>query len=379
MLKILHVASFSGNVGDNINHAGSYRMLERHLGFPFSTTEWEIREYFWRKASFDASFAELCNEHDFVLFGGGNYFELWVERSVSGTSVDIPLDVLEKIRVPLVFHSLGLDAAQGYTEASLQKTRSYFEALLARKDTFISLRNDGSLRTARELLGPAISQHIHCFPDGGFFAAGPKGIAFSPNKQPTIGINIAGDMLSRRFGADPEAIEKFFSEFVKFIDLVAAAYPELRFRFFPHIFRDVHPIAEILERLSDPVRRRRVEVAPLLVGRDSVLPFLQQYAECSLVLGNRFHANVCPVGLGVPTLGLVNYPQVQFLYEELDITDRWVDVRAAQVGESLYQQVSASLSDLPELGELYRRISRSIFQAGDQAYATLSNWLNMHL
>ena len=378
MLKILHVASFSGNVGDNINHAGSYRMLKRHLSEQFAITEWEIREYFWRTTSFDDFFAARCNEHDFVLFGGGNYFELWVERSVSGTSVDIPLDVLEKIRVPIIFHSLGLDAAQGYTETSLQKTRRYFETLLARKATFISLRNDGSLRTAKMLLGSAISQHIHCFPDGGFFAGGPAGIAAIPSK-PIIGINIAGDMLSRRFGADPNATQNFFSELVKFIDLTAATHPDMRFRFFPHIFRDVHPIAEILERLPDPVRRRRVEVAPLLVGRESVDHLLQQYAECSLVLGNRFHANVCPVGLGVPTLGLVNYPQVQFLYEELELTDRCIDVAVAHMGESLHQQVSASLSALPELRERYRRISYSVFQAGNQAYAALSDWLNAHL
>ena len=41
----------------------------------------------------------------------------------------------------------------------------------------------------------------------------------------------------------------------------------------------------------------------------------------------RFHANVCPIGLGTPTIGLVNYPQVKLLYEELNLENRFVDVR----------------------------------------------------
>jgi polysaccharide pyruvyl transferase WcaK-like protein len=40
------------------------------------------------------------------------------------------------------------------------------------------------------------------------------------------------------------------------------------------------------------------------------------------MLGMRFHANVCALGLGIPTIGLVNYPQIQFLYEELNCLDR---------------------------------------------------------
>ncbi len=380
MLKILHVASFSGNVGDNINHAGSYRMLAHALGVPFTAQAWEIRKYFWRQANFDHAFADLCNNHDFVLFGGGNYFELWVERSASGTSVDIPLDVLEKIKVPIVFHSLGCDAAQGYTESSLRKTKSYFEALLARRGTFISLRNDGSMETARKLLGSSISQQLHLFPDGGFFAADPSTLSIpDSNGRVVIGINIAGDMLSHRFGSESSAIHTFYEEFATFINRIAEERSDLHFRFFPHIFRDFHPLAAILDHIADSVRRCRVEVAPLLVGSSSASALLQQYAECSLVLGNRFHANVCPIGLKVPTIGLVNYPQVQFLYEELGLIDRSVHLTDPRIGEKLGLLAGSSLDTMPALQSRYADVADTIAQTGKREYAGLARWLKAHL
>lgn len=378
MLKILHVASFSGNVGDNANHAGSYRMLARALGVPFTVTEWEIREYFWRKTSFDEKFAALCNEHDFVLFGGGNYFELWVERSASGTSVDIPFDVLEKIQVPIVFHSLGFDAGQGYTEESLAKTKRYFEVLLGRSNTFISLRNDGSLGTAKRLLGPEIANHIHLFPDGGFFAAEPGALPEKDAEKVVIAVNIAGDMLERRFGTEP-AIAQFYTDFAGFVGRATEKRKQVHFKLFPHIFRDMQPITEILNSLDDSVRRRRVEVGPLLTGRHAAPELLKDYAKCSLVLGNRFHANVCPIGMKIPTVGLVNYPQVQFLYEELGLQDRCVDLTEAGGVAKLEQFVNESLENLGPLQERYGKVADKTQQTANKAYALLAGWLKGQL
>lgn len=378
MLKILHVASFSGNVGDNANHAGSYRMLSRALGQPFTVTEWEIRNYFWRKMSFDAKFATLCNEHDFILFGGGNYFELWVERSTSGTSVDIPFDVLEKIQVPIVFHSLGFDAGQGYSEEGLAKTKRYFEVLLSRSDTFISLRNDGSTATARKLLGPEIVDHLHLFPDGGFFASEPGALPERDAEKVVVAVNIAGDMLERRFGSEL-SIAGFYNDFANFIECVTEEKKLVYFKFFPHIYRDFQPITEILNCLDDSVRRCRVEVAPLNTGSNSAEKLLKDYAKCCLVLGNRFHANVCPIGMKIPTVGLVNYPQVQFLYEELGLQDRFLDITQANAMIQLEQLVKDSLNSLLPLKERYSQIADQTYETAEKAYAHLAAWLKRRI
>lgn len=375
MLKILHVASFSGNSGDNANHAGTYRMLSRAAGERLKITEWEIRETFWGTAAFDGKFARLCNDHDFVLFGGGNYFELWVENSVSGTSINIPFSVFKKIKSPVVFHSLGFDAGQGYTPTSLEKTKRYFEFLLGRDNVFISLRNDGSLATAGELLGPAIAEHLRMVPDGGFFAPDP---GESPDASPLgavrIGINIAGDMLERRFGSQV-AVDRFYTDFARFMEQSAKSLGRVRFRFFAHIFRDFDPITAILKAVADPIRRRLVEVAPHVTGADAARVMLAQYRGCDLVLGNRFHANVCPIGMGIPTVALVNYPQVRFLYQELSMNDRCVELTGRDCGKRISAAVSGSLDTIDELRERYRLVRDLLTRTAEREYAGLAGWL----
>ena len=46
-IKILHFASFTGNVGDNLNHLGFYKSLDNEFGNNnYFIEEEEIREFY---------------------------------------------------------------------------------------------------------------------------------------------------------------------------------------------------------------------------------------------------------------------------------------------------------------------------------------------
>src|SRR5262245_48888408 len=128
-LRVLHLASFDGNVGDNANHDGARRELERNLGVELEYSELEIREFFWKQRRYDDEFAALCNRHDLVMIGGGNYFELWVEHSSTGTSIDLSAELLAKIRPPILFHALGVDPAMGASEQAIARFRAFLDHL----------------------------------------------------------------------------------------------------------------------------------------------------------------------------------------------------------------------------------------------------------
>jgi polysaccharide pyruvyl transferase WcaK-like protein len=131
--------------------------------------------------------------------------------------------------------------------------------------------------------------------------------------------------------------------------------------------------------IPDPYLRRRVAVGRLDSGETGLASFLQSYRDFDLVLGMRFHANVCPIGMGVPTRGLLNYPQVERLYEELDLHDRLVDVRVAGFGKSL---VDAVLSDLADLQTQRRVCAERVARLTEQANETLKSlaaWLHLNL
>jgi hypothetical protein len=83
--------------------------------------------------------------------------------------------------------------------------------------------------------------------------------------------------------------------------------------------------------------------------------------------------------MGVPARGLLNYPQVERLYEEIGMADRLIDVRDAGFGKHLVEAVLSDLSDLPAQSHLC--IER-VAQLRDQAHATLAqvdDWLHQNL
>jgi len=372
-LSVLHLASFAGNIGDLANHAGARRMLAERLGFELEFTNLEIREFYWKKRSFDDAFVDYANDFDLLIVGGGNYFELWVEHSATGTSIDITPERLAKLKVPTLFFALGVDTGQGFSAQSAERFNAFMAAVLERRNFFACVRNDGSALALREILGDETAAHIPTMPDGGFFA-NPAGCSRLDGESGRIGINIAGDMLERRFnrGLDTEG---FLRELADACLALMDAQPGLSIDFMPHIWRDIACIAQLLPMIPDPYLRRRIAVGRLEPGETGLEGFLRRYGGFDLVMGMRFHANVCPIGMGVPCRGLLNYPQVEHLYGELGMSNRLIDVRNVNFGKSF---VDAVLSDLFDLSAQRQVCIDRVAQLHQQAYATLSqidDWL----
>lgn len=376
-LRVLHLASFAGNIGDLANHAGARRMLAVRLGYVLEFTDLEIREFYWKQRSFDDAFVEYANSFDLLIIGGGNYFELWVDHSATGTSIDISPERLARLTVPTAFFALGVDTGQGYSARSAQRFSAFMTTALGRRDMFVCVRNDGSHRALREVLGDEIAARIPIMPDGGFFADS-DGCRTAHGDSSRIGINIAGDMLERRFDRGL-SVEGFLRELAGACRELMDTLPELRIDFMPHIWRDSALIAQLLPLIPDPYLRRRVAVGRLEPGDGGLAGFLQSYRGFDLVLGMRFHANVCPIGMGVPARGLLNYPQVGLLYEELLLQDRLIDVREAGFGKCLVDAVLADLANLPAL----RRVcAERVTRLNEQAQATLKaldEWVHLNL
>jgi polysaccharide pyruvyl transferase WcaK-like protein len=317
-VRVLHLASFDGNIGDNANHFGFYKHLHDNQYFNYEIDKLEIREFYWKKRFFDGSFVSLVNQYDLLIIGGGNYFELWVEDSPTGTSIAIELDLLKNIQTPIFFNSLGVDPGQGASEIELNKFRRFLNTLIERND-FISVRNDGAINTLSNLVGEQYLSNIVSAPDAGFFVEVDPAIKYFEEKK-YIAINVATDMEDVRFNKSNCDLNynDFLKEFVIFVSVFLTEFVEYEIVFVPHIFRDITFINDILLELDDDVRRRKISVAPLLHGDESHKYVMSIYDSAKLILGNRFHANVCGFGLGTPTIGLVNYIQIENLYREVN-------------------------------------------------------------
>ena len=100
-MKILHVASFNGNIGDFANHSGFRKCLNNYIGEQIEYTNLEIREFYksWNLRKFDNDFVDLANQFDLLVFGGGNFFEMCWDYSSTGTTIDLSEEILKKSNV----------------------------------------------------------------------------------------------------------------------------------------------------------------------------------------------------------------------------------------------------------------------------------------
>jgi polysaccharide pyruvyl transferase WcaK-like protein len=342
-MKILHLASFNGNIGDNANHSGFYSQL-RKLNLILDIDELEIREFYWKKRQFDSSFVELVNEYDLLIVGGGNYFELWVEDSPTGTSVALPLNLLKKIKTPILFNALGVDPGQGVSESNIVKFQNFLDILIERGD-FISIRNDGARKAIKKYIGSKYLEFIVVTPDAGFLVK-PKQASNYYKEKDYISMNVACDMDDVRFSNDKEKVS--YKEFVKllsnFIESFTKKYPLMEIVMVPHIYSDISLIDDILVLIRDDIRRNRVSVAPLLHGKEGLDEIISIYSESKVVLANRFHANICNIGMEIPTIGLVNYRQISELYKELR-SDSFVDITKKDLDKRLMTKVSEMIDN----------------------------------
>lgn len=319
-VSILHLASFQGNIGDVLNHLSFRDWFAGLLDRPIEWNDLEIRGYFRRKWEFDTGFIELANQHDLVVIGGGNFLETWPTRSRSGTSIDLTVEDFRSLHSPVLINSMGVDTEQGISNAARDQLPPLLDYLTCSGRTLLSVRNDGAMETLRSFVGQEVIEKVVDLPDAVFFVPGLK--RHNPPKL-VIGVNLACDMPEKRFSTVGRS--QFVGALVEALEKILLADTEACLRLVPHMYSDFSILAELLERLPDEIRRERIEFHGYAPGIPAARQIAEAYAGCSVVLANRFHSAVIPVGMSVPTVGISNYPQMSKLFRDLQLLDFLVD------------------------------------------------------
>ena len=344
--KVLHIASFTGNIGDNANHDGFRKKLALNTGLDFAFSEFEIRKTFWKELSFDDEFVALANKYDLIVFGGGNFFELWVDSSSSGTSINITTERIKAIKPPIVFNALGVDIAQGCSNLALGKFKYFLDVVSENPKNILSCRFDGSFNTLKKILGQEYSSLFFHVPDSGIYTnTGDSDYVEIRKDKKNIIIQLAGDMLDKRFDKVQGAIS--YDEFLQSLSSALVTIDnelEANFIFVPHIFKDLEIISAVLNCLPDKLRRTNVTVAPCLLGDVGKEHLFGIYKKADLILAMRFHANVCSFGFDKPFVGLINYAQVEYFFNEVELQHLIVDVRVSGFQVSLLDRIRFGIS-----------------------------------
>lgn len=387
-MKILHVASFNGNVGDYINHMGFRRMLEEKYTGSIQYSELEMREFYrsWSMRKFDQAFAEYANQFDLLVFGGGNFFELCWDYSATGTTIDLSEDCLEKIKVPILLNGLGVDDKKGtVSQDNINKFGAFLEKLIERKE-YITVRNDGSQEILNRYYDTNITKNVRKIPDGGFFVKPQRYHHVElpeqrqEEKRKILAVNVAGDSLSVRFASRESkerlTVEDFCKECQIAFSYLLEHNPDLYIVMVPHIIKDLELTYQVISKLSDPLLRTRISIAPCLNGKITDGGYIADlYRQSDLVLGMRYHANIAAIAGNTPTIGIVNFEKHKKMYEDIGLSHRLLPSDEPGFASRLIEQVEMALAN-PDLWRKENETVQKRLEQENKLYlADMLEWL----
>lgn len=364
-LDVLHVASFDGNIGDNANHNGTRHELIKNIGYSFRFNNREIRKHYKNynrsdELYFDDDFVREANNHDLLIIGGGGFFDIWIDSSASGTTIDLTKRQIDDIETPIVFHGLGCVPGPDVDIEIVDRFSSFLDHLFASPHCLVSVRNDGSVDRIRQTLGDKFAEKVREIPDGGFFVQVDDDVSGYYNKRNTVvGINVVSDMKSLRFpgGSNNITYDQFVECFSSFLNTLISSINDIEILFVPHIYSDFRAIYDILKEVDIFYRRNNVQVAPYLHGETKEKHIFGIYNQVDMSMGLRFHSNVCPIGLETPSIGLANgHPKVKCLYDTLGLSHQCVSVHNEGFVKKLLPLALEAIEEGKHISEKYRHL-----------------------
>lgn len=202
-IKILHVASFTGNIGDNASHLGLYNVLKTVLGDRLDIEQVEIRRFYKKysladKMNFDLEFTQKANAKDLLILGGGGFLDYWVPNGETGTTFDMSDEILDKLIVPTLFVSVGCMPHQPVPEGNIDKFHHFLQKVGSKKNIRIAVRNDGSILEIKRLFGSEFEGIITEILDNGFFYEPSLKFNCRLLEKPYIAINTTLDQLTMK-------------------------------------------------------------------------------------------------------------------------------------------------------------------------------------
>ena len=347
-MRILHLASFVGNIGDNASHQGLRRLLGEQLPDariePLEIRRFYQSQHFPQRLHFDKAFVEQANAYDLLIVGGGGFLDYWHSNSHTATTLDFAPGVLDALSVPLLISSVGAMPLHSVAPENLRRARVFFDQLQARDNTWVALRNDGSIDAVRRDLGPEYATGFSEILDNGFFYSNQ-----APNTLPQkhyVAINITDDQLAMR-RADDTRIDplRYHAQWKQVLEYLALECG-LNIVLVPHIYRDLQAISALLNSLDDWFVRQHVTVAPCLQGDAGADQLFAIYRHSQLVLGMRLHANVCSLVMGCRVLGLAALDRVRYLHESLGRAQHTVSV-TDDFAVALCERIDQALAQPP--------------------------------
>lgn len=350
-IRFLHIASHHINVGDGAIISGIRDFFRGATDVDIDVVEADIVDM---RTPGDIYTAEVIHDTkaDLVLVGGGGTIDGHYNRVHTGTALNMPLEEMEKLKIPMAFCGLGHNVFLDQEFYQIHKLQQLLN-LCAAKGWPFSVRRDGSLERMSQFLDV---EHVVKVPDPGYFVrpfADYETGVFQPRGERKSAIfQITADGYSNRFGGKEETIE-YIEEVSRVIEWLITDQ-NYAVTLALHTTDDLVPAQVIHGTLSRGNARYFLRTTAANMHPSFARIFFTSYSQADLVVGMRGHSIICAAGLRTPFVALSTHNKISGFLDEIGCAEYGVD-NGLDLAERLQHAVLGVIIDPQKQLELIDR------------------------
>lgn len=308
-MRLLHIASFIGNVGDILSNFALQDYLYRCFGRNIKIDRLEIRRFHknapvdWM-LDFDTVIEYAARHYDRILIGGGGFLDYWVPRSGTGATIDISPKIIEKLKTRLVISSVGAYPHHDVPYENFERFSTFIAALQASPEVRLMFRNDGSVENLARVFGAEFAAGLRADGDHCYLLEYPALLADTLYQRPYVVLNVAPDQLSMNSHLHGLIDGDRFYEYLSKALLTVAEVYCCDLVFVPHLPQDCNAVLRLTEMLPDAFVRERLKVFQFDGTENTVSPVVSVYKRSIANISARLHSNILSIVLDQPTVSL---------------------------------------------------------------------------
>ena len=254
----------------------------------------------------------LINKNNYMVIGGGGLLLPDSNpNSISGWQWAISEQLLEEIQVPVLVYAIGYNFFIGQDPGEL-----FIRSLkqIVRKSTFFSLRNSGSIRAVKALVGDELAAKIRFQPCPTTVIRLVDKSTPRHSRSKNVGVNIAYDRYHLRYGAD----------IYKILDQVASALKKISSKGY-RIYNICH--LENDSKFELTLDAHGVKYQSINLQYSLPKDTYETYCNMELVMGTRGHAQMIPFGVNTKIISLGSHNKLKWFLEDIDALEWFVNLK----------------------------------------------------
>jgi len=326
ILRLIHIGIHrNGNAGDTLLFPAVRALLQKYLA-SIEFTLISLRD------TVTQEIIDIINAHDGVIIGGGGLFLKDTNyNKLSGWQWACPVELLEKISVPIIVFAVGYNRFRGQEEFDAVFSQNL--NLLLEKSAFFSLRNNGSVEEIKKYVNPSLHEKL-------LFQPCPTTLLsrFYPYEKPFNGntkilaLNIPFDRSNLRYNDQGAIIFKSIAEVVHEIEK-----NDWKVILYNHIGLDKKAVTWL----------GKYNVFPPELNLGSIPPgeVIRWYNYANAVIGGRGHSQMIPFGLNIPIFSLISHNKMGYFLDDIKHPEWGEEVLSPLIGDKIREFINSTKNE----------------------------------